>query len=118
MNIALSADSGLAYDFRHLIATLSDEVSDKKNILELQGENDAQVVCSNTTDVMAALVDLMESSQTKVIRVRAIFKRSPLEYRFAFVIASRDFGLPLKLVFEDESVLLLHSNLENDDQGV
>ena len=111
MNVTYHAASGLAYDCCDLLKSLSDDITEKQKTLELRGEREFDCSCSE--DVVGALISLMESSQAKVIRVQATFKRRPLEYRFSFIIASRDFGLPLELSFEDDSVLFL--SLEGDD---
>jgi hypothetical protein len=109
MNVTFSADTGLAYDYCHLLASLSDDITEKQKTLELRGDRDAEFVCRNSEDLAGALTSLMESSQAKVIQVQAMFKRSPLEYRFSFTIESRDYELPLKLAFQDGSVMLIYS---------
>ena|ERR1035437_1685629 len=113
-DVTFSANHGLAYDYCHLLASMPGDANEQSVTLELRGDRDSVATCTSTMEVMAALVGIVESSHTSEIPVRALFK-SELEYRFSFIISSREFGLPIELTFEDESVLLLYSR--NDDEA-
>jgi hypothetical protein len=116
-DVKLYADHGLAYDYRQLFVSMQVDANGQHETLELRGTEDFVVTCTSTTEVITALRGLVTgegvSSHPSEIGVRAIFK-SQLEFRFSFTISFTEFGLPIELTFEDESILLLCSKYDHE----